>query len=210
MAKRFTYDDIRNLDASEVGKMSEADIKNLLAQARKKYDVRSRLLKRVREKTYSPAMDKMESYYTDLGRQPIEDISRNRAYNELFNIQQFFRSKTSDIKGAQEVARQQDIRLFGADSIGRAKHRMTVDQRTKFWNLYDDFTAMSPSAESIYGYQNMWTELAAIIVEQPNLLDDKMAVFDTLKARLRSSQDEKEKGFDRGATTFSGTWDNFD
>ena len=97
MAKRFTYDDIRNLDASEVGKMSEADIKNLLAQARKKYDVRSRSLKRVREKTYSPALDKMESYYTDLGRQPIEDISRNRAYNELFNIQQFFRSKTSDI-----------------------------------------------------------------------------------------------------------------
>lgn len=35
MAKRFTYDDIRNLDASEVGKMSEAEIKNLLAQARK-------------------------------------------------------------------------------------------------------------------------------------------------------------------------------
>ena len=207
MAERFTYDSIRNLDAAEVGKMSESEIKSILEKARKKYDIRKKSLKRVENQTFSPALEKMESYYSEVGRSPVSELSRNRAFNELFNIQAFFRSKTSDVKGAEEVARKQDIQLFGADKAGRAKHRMTTAERTKFWDLYDEFTNYSKTAETAFGYQNIWSELATIVVDQPYLLNDKLAVMNLLESRLRHEKSERREGFDKDTTTFSGRWD---
>lgn len=207
MIRRFTYQSIRDLDAAEVGKMSESEIKDILEKARKKYDVRKKSLKRVEKKTFSPALEKMESYYSEVGRAPVSELSRNRAFNELFNIQAFFRSKTSDVKGAEEVARKQDIQLFGADKIGRAKHRMTTAERTKFWDLYDEFTNYSKTAETAFGYQNIWSEIATIVVEQPYLLDDKLTVMNLLESRLKHEKSERREGFDKDNTAFSGRWD---
>lgn len=53
--KRFTIADIQNLDAAEVGKMSEVELKELLRQARKKMDIRGKTFTRASDEVYSPA-----------------------------------------------------------------------------------------------------------------------------------------------------------
>ena len=68
MAKRLTYDDIRNLDPAKISKMSKPEVVSLLKQVRKKYDVRAKKLDNVSEKIYSPAKEKMEAYYEAAGR----------------------------------------------------------------------------------------------------------------------------------------------
>ena len=207
MAKRLTYQQIRELDPAEVGKMSTEDLRNLLGEARKKYSVRAKSLKRVSDKIYSPALEAMERYYEDVGVQSTEKVSRNRAYNELFNIRQFFNAKSSDIKEARKINIEQDKMLFGVTKSGRAKFRMDTKQRKKFWDLYDDFTEFSKTAETAFGYQNLWSELATIVVEQPYLINDKLAVFNLLENRLNHEKSERREGFDKDNTAFSGSWD---
>ena len=207
MAKRLTYQQIRELDPAEVGKMSTEDLRNLLGEARKKYSVRAKSLKRVSDKIYSPALEAMERYYEDVGVQSTEKVSRNRAYNELFNIRQFFNAKSSDIKEARKINIEQDKMLFGVTKSGRAKFRMDTKQRKKFWDLYDDFTEFSKTAETAFGYQNIWSELATIVVEQPYLINDKLAVFNLLENRLNHEKSERREGFDKDNTAFSGSWD---
>ena len=65
MAKRLTYQQIRELDPAEVGKMSTEDLRNLLGEARKQYSVRAKSLKRVSDKISSPALEAMERYYEE-------------------------------------------------------------------------------------------------------------------------------------------------
>ena len=207
MAKRLTYQQIRELDPAEVGKMSTEDLRNLLGEARKKYSVRAKSLKRVSDKIYSPALEAMERYYEDVGVQSTEKVSRNRAYNELFNIRQFFNAKSSDVKEARKINIEQDKMLFGITKSGRAKFRMDTKQRKKFWDLYDDFTEFSKTAETAFGYQNIWSELATIVVEQPYLINDKLAVFNLLENRLNHEKSERREGFDKDNTAFSGSWD---
>ena len=207
MAKRLTYQQIRELDPAEVGKMSTEDLRNLLGEARKKYSVRAKSLKRVSDKIYSPALEAMERYYEDVGVQSTEKVSRNRAYNELFNIRQFFNAKSSDVKEARKINIEQDKMLFGVTKSGRAKFRMDTKQRKKFWDLYDDFTEFSKTAETAFGYQNIWSELATIVVEQPYLINDKLAVFNLLENRLNNEKSERREGFDKDNTAFSGSWD---
>jgi len=207
MAKRLTYQQIRELDPAEVGKMSTEDLRNLLGEARKKYSVRAKSLKRVSDKIYSPALEAMERYYEDVGVQSTEHVSRNRAYNELFNIRQFFNAKSSDVKEARKINIEQDKMLFGVTKSGRAKFRMDTKQRKKFWDLYDDFTEFSKTAETAFGYQNIWSELATIVVEQPYLINDKLAVFNLLENRLNHEKSERREGFDKDITAFSGSWD---
>ena len=207
MAKRLTYQQIRELDPAEVGKMSTEDLRNLLGEARKKYSVRAKSLKRVSDKIYSPALEAMERYYEDVGVQSTEHVSRNRAYNELFNIRQFFNAKSSDVKEARKINIEQDKMLFGITKSGRAKFRMDTKQRKKFWDLYDDFTEFSKTAETAFGYQNIWSELATIVAEQPYLINDKLAVFNLLENRLNHEKSERREGFDKDNTAFSGSWD---
>ena len=207
MAKRLTYQQIRELDPAEVGKMSTEDLRNLLGEARKKYSVRAKSLKRVSDKIYSPALEAMERYYEDVGVQSTEHVSRNRAYNELFNIRQFFNAKSSDVKEARKINIEQDKMLFGVTKSGRAKFRMDTKQRKKFWDLYDDFTEFSKTAETAFGYQNIWSELATIVVEQPYIINNKLAVFNLLENRLNHEKYERREGFDKDNTAFSGSWD---
>ena len=84
---------------------------------------------------------------------------------------------------------------------------MDTKQRKKFWDLYDDFTEFSKTAETAFGYQNIWSELATIVVEQPYLINDKLAVFNLLENRLNHEKSERREGFDKDNTAFSGSWD---
>nr|DAH26622.1 MAG TPA: hypothetical protein [Caudoviricetes sp.] len=209
--KRFTIADIQNLDAAEVGKMSEVELKELLRQARKKMDIRGKSFIRVHDEVYSPAFTGMIEYYLNNGMPDIDRMSRNRAYNELFNIQRFFNAKTSTVEAARKFNKEQDIMLFGKTKYGSPTFRMDSSQRKSFWSLYEDFIGCSPTADTIYGYQNIWSELASIIVEDPGILnyENKTRIYERLRQRLNNDKSERREGFDIEYSTFSGQWDNF-
>lgn len=209
--KRFTIADIQNLDAAEVGKMSEGELKELLRQARKKMDIRGKTFTRASDEVYSPAFTGMLEYYRNNGMPDIERMSRNRAYNELFNIQSFFNAKTSTVEAARKFNKEQDMMLFGKTKYNSPAFRMDASQRKIFWSLYDDFTGYAPTADTIYGYQNIWSELASIVVEDPGILnyENKTAIYEKLRQRLNNDKSERREGFDTEYSTFSGRWDNF-
>lgn len=51
--------------------------------------------------------------------------------NYIHRFQSFFNAKSSTVKGWQEIARRQDIELFGADYIQKPKYAYTKDENGK-------------------------------------------------------------------------------
>lgn len=79
------------------------------------------------------------------GKQPkLNEMSRNKLLLEYFRYSKFFKDQTSSEKGIREVNRAQDIRIFGEDTRGMPKRKMTNDERLEFWNLYEEFRNQYP------------------------------------------------------------------
>lgn len=208
---RVTYKYIKNLDIASLGKMSKKDVVQLLNQVRHKFNIRQGQFEKAGKNVYSPALEKMEEYYKENGTTPPSKISRNKAINEISNIQEFFNSKTSDVKGAREVMRQQDIRIFGETASGRPQHRMTVEQRTKFWSLYNEFTSTYKNAEAIFGSNKIQQYLGQMSIKKKGRFsqtgmsaEDLQSIFDDLGANEEDEGDDYFHG-----NVFSGRGDDY-
>lgn len=151
MARKITYAKIKSMDATEISKLSQKEAAEMLRQFREKFRYRQKAFDRAGKNVYSPALEKMEGYYDRNGVQSPESMNVNRIRSELFHIQEFFNSKTSDVKGAREVMREQDARIFGTNDRGAPAKRMTIEERTKFWSVYEEFLKTYKNAEAIYG-----------------------------------------------------------
>lgn len=151
MAKRITYDKLKSMSASEISKLSQKEAAETLRQFREKFRYRQKAFDRAGKNVYSPALEKMDNYYERNGVQSPESMNVNRIRSELFHIQEFFNSKTADVKGAREVMRNQDASIFGVDSKGRPLKRMSIEERTEFWATYEEFLKTYKNAEAIYG-----------------------------------------------------------
>lgn len=207
---RVTYDYIRNIDPASLGRMNKSQVIELLKKVRQKYQTRAKSLDRVSDKVYSPAKEKMDDFYESSGKKSPSRITRNQAINEILHIQDFFNAKTSDIKGAQEVMREQDIRIFGQSRSGRPKHRMTVEQRAQFWAKYNEFLNTYKSAEYIYGSGKIQQYLGDMFIKASKAGKD-MEGFnpDEFKMLLENLDDEDEEYYDDGEpNVYSGKWDS--
>ena len=150
MAKRLTYDRLKKMSPSEIGKLSKSQTADLLRQFREKFKMRERQFARAGKNVYSPALEKMQNYYESAGTQSTETMSRNRMQSELFRIQEFFNSETAEVKNARRVMREQDARIFGVNEKGNPLHRMTIEERSKFWSLYEEFMRSKPQYNNPY------------------------------------------------------------
>lgn len=151
MARRITYAKLKSMDASEISKLSQREAAEMLRQFREKFQYRQKAFDRAGKNVYSPALEKMEGYYERNGVQSPESMNVNRIRSELFHIQEFFNSKTADVKGARKVMRDQDASIFGVDSKGRPLKRMSIEERTEFWSTYEEFLKTYKNAEAMYG-----------------------------------------------------------
>ena len=153
MARKITYSRLKNMTASEISSLNTKDgsAQEMLHQFREKFRYRQKAFDRAGKNVYSPALEKMESYYDRNGVQSPETMNVNRIRSELFHIQEFFNAKTGDVKGARKVMRDQDASIFGVDSKGRPLHRMTIEERTKFWSVYEEYLKTFKNAEAKYG-----------------------------------------------------------
>lgn len=200
MAKRLTYDRLRKMSPSEIGKLSKSQTADLLRQFREKFKMRERQFARAGKNVYSPALEKMQTYYESAGNQSTEKMSRNRMQSELFRIQEFFNSETSDVKNARRVMRDQDARIFGTNAKGNPIHSMTIEERSKFWAVYEEHMKMRPQDNNPYMSGKIQQWLGEVTIS--NRKD-----FNILKAlnELQQKIEEGEPEYDSfGFNIFSG------
>ena len=209
--KSITYEEIRKLSPTELGKMSKSQLSDLLRKVRVKTQTRLEQLEKVSNTVYSPAAE-MLWQHTQFKNTPTSKMSRNQVLGELFAHQSFHSAKTSTVQGARKVQREQDIRLFGETSSGRPKYRMTVKQRHKFWAIYDEFNRTYKNKEYLYGSNRIQQALADMMkgsrIKSENTLN--MEDFDELLRTLEDSfkEEQEEQGdyeFD-DANVYSGRW----
>lgn len=195
MAK-ITYAKLKSMSATEISKLNQAEAADLLKQFREKLTYRERAFKRAGKNVYSPALEKMRDYYDRNGVQSPESMSVNRLRSEMFHIQEFFNSKTADVKGAREVMREQDARIFGVSAKGVPLKRMTREERDRYWATYDEFLRTYKNAEAIYGSDKIQQYLGEMTIEGRNQSGFKkgsiglIKQLNTLSAKLRDNRGE--------------------
>lgn len=164
MARKITYSRLKSMTETEISKLSTKDgsAQEMLRQFREKFRYREKAFNRAGKNVYSPALEKMEDYYDRNGERSPEKMTVHQIRSELFHIQEFFKSKTGDVKGAREVMREQDIRIFGENSRGNPVKRMTMEERTKFWSVYEEFLSTYKNAEAIYGSEKIQQYLGSL------------------------------------------------
>ena len=111
-------------------------------------------------------MEKMKDFYEDRGKNAPSRMNMNQMRNEVFKLQEFFEAETSTVPGARRVQAEQDRRIFGTDSRGRAKNRMTVEERTDFWKVFEEYKKMSQNAKQgarDFDFKVLTTKLRKVI-----------------------------------------------
>lgn len=194
MARRITYAKLKSMEASEISKLNQKEAAEMLRQFREKFQYRQKAFDRAGKNVYSPALEKMENYYERNGVQSPESMNVNRIRSELFHIQEFFNSKTADVKGAREVMRNQDASIFGVDSKGRPLKRMSIEERTEFWATYEEFLKTYKNAEAMYGSDRIKQFLGDIMKgnkARKNMFSSGLTErFNALNTMLRESEGE--------------------
>lgn len=92
----------------------------------------------------------------------LSSLSRNQLIHEVSKYSQFLKSETSSVKGIRRVNREQDKLIFGTDSRGRAKHRMTNEEREKYWALYNEYIASDRASRFKYGSERLLNIVGAV------------------------------------------------
>lgn len=166
MARKITYSRLKTMSSSEISSLSTKDgsAQEMLRQFREKFRYRQKAFDRAGKNVYSPALEKMEDYYERNGVQSPETMNVNRIRSELFHIQEFFNAKTGEVKGAREVMREQDARIFGTNERGTPLKRMTIEERTKFWSVYEEYLKTFKNAEAMYGSERIQQFLGDITI----------------------------------------------
>lgn len=195
MAK-ITYAKLKSMSATEISKLSQSEAASLLEQFREKLHYRENAFKRAGVNVYSPALEKIHDYYDRNGVQSPKTMNVNKIRSELFHIQEFFNSKTGDVKGAREVMREQDARIFGASAKGVPLKRMTREERDRYWATYDEFLRTYKNAEAIYGSDKIQQYLGEMTIEGRKQEGFKKGAIglirqlNTLSAKLRENRGE--------------------
>ena len=88
---------------------------------------------------------------------------------ELSRLNDFFNSQSSTVKGAQEIARKQDIRIFGPSESNPniPAKRMTREERIKFWSVYNEYSRSDAYESRFYlRYRDIQEELGNVVLSK--------------------------------------------
>lgn len=206
--KTITYEEIRKLSSTELGKMSKSQLADLVRRIRVKNQIRLEQLEKVHS-VYSPAYEKLMGFYEVNGEKDPSKMTRNQILGEIYASQSFHSAKTSTVAGAREVAREQDIRIFGSTPSGRPKARMTKDQRARFWAIYAEFTRTYKNMEYLYGSNRIQQALGEMMKGGKTKTRGSLSVedFETLLNILSESQEEEQGDYEfDDANVYSGRW----
>ena len=187
--KRLSLQSFKKMSQEDIKGLSRKEAQNILREARNLYYKRAATLEKYVGKGnfYSPAYENpgfqnkkgeqkgmgIKAWYESKESQgKISAPSKTKiadAKAELSRLNAFFNAQTSTVKGTQEVARKQDIRIFGPSETNPniPAKRMTREERVKFWSVYNEYaTSDAYEARFYLRYRDIQEELGNVILSK--------------------------------------------
>ena len=206
MARKITKRSFLKLDPSQIGKLKAPELRELLRGVRNLFTQQEKTFKSYAKTVYSPAMEKMRDFYEDRGKNAPSRMNMNQMRNEVFKLQEFFEADTSTVPGARKVQAEQDRRIFGTDSRGRPKKRMTVEERTDFWKVYEEYKKMRPA--DVLEQSNIVQQAIGQILIESDKIDFSMETFNKLIEKVDGRRQrfnwEMDVNYDGTGSVFTG------
>ena len=205
MAK-ITKRSFLKFDPSQIGRLKAPELRDLLRGARNLFNQQEKTFKRYEKSVFSPALDKMKDFYEDRGKNAPSRMNMNQMRNEVFKLQEFFEADTSTVPGARRVQAEQDRRIFGTDSRGRAKNRMTVEERTDFWKVFEEYKKMRPA--DVLEQSNIVQQAIGQILIENDKIDFNMETFQKLMDKVEGQRQrfnwEMDVSYEGTGSVFTG------
>lgn len=198
MAKRkqTQAEKIASIPVENIAKMTNKDRKTLEKYVR---ILRSGYKRRVqsfaKKGLISHAQIALEGTIPDKKQVQLTKMTRNQLILEIARYSKFFNDVTSSEAGIKKVNKAQDIRLFGADKRGRPKYTMSQEERTRFWQLYEEYQNQNPSKFVNYGYNTIQQAITEMTLRGNELTSENLVVLmDKLDNILEKSYFEQNLG----------------
>jgi len=192
---RLTKKSFQKMSASDIGKMKSPELRELIRGARQLYMSQDKVFKRYESSVYSPSREKMQDFYEEYGKKSPSRMNMGEMRREAFRLQEFFEAETSTVPGARRVQSEQDKRIFGTTKSGRAKKRMNLEQRKKFWSAYNEFKNLKNETYiRNMGSNTVMQTLAEIMMESASAYDVDFSIelFNNLEIRLEERRQYEE------------------
>ena len=203
---RITKRSFLKLDPSQIGKMKSPELRELLRGVRNLFNQQEKTFKRYEKSVFSPALEKMRDFYEDRGKNAPSRMNMNQMRNEIFKLQEFFDADTSTVPGARRVQAEQDRRIFGTDSRGRAKNRMTVEERTNFWTVFEEYKKMRPA--DVLEQSNIVQQAIGQILIENDKIDFNMETLQKLMDKVEGQRQrfnwEMDVSYEGTGSVFTG------
>ena len=203
---RITKRSFLKLDPSQIGKMKSPELRELLRGARNLFNQQEKTFKRYEKTVFSPALEKMRDFYEDRGKNAPSRMNMNQMRNEVFKLQEFFDADTSTVPGARRVQAEQDRRIFGTDSRGRAKNRMTVEERTNFWAVFEEYKKMRP-ADVLEQSNIVQQAIGQILIENDKIdfnMETLQKLIDKVEGQRQRFNWEMDVSYEGTGSVFTG------
>ena len=203
---RITKRSFLKLDPSQIGKLKAPELRELLRGVRNLFTQQEKTFKRYEKTVFSPAMEKMKDFYEDRGKNSPSRMNMNQMRNEVFKLQEFFEAETSTVPGARRVQAEQDRRIFGTDSRGRAKNRMTVEERTDFWKVFEEYKKMRP-ADVLEQSNIVQQAIGQILIENDRIdfnMETLQKVMDRVEGQRQRFNWEMNVDYEGSGSVFTG------
>ena len=204
---RITKRSFLKLDPSQIGKLKAPELRELLRGVRNLFTQQEKTFKRYEKTVFSPAMEKMKDFYEDRGKNAPSRMNMNQMRNEVFKLQQFFEAETSTVPGARRVQAEQDRRIFGTDPRGRAKNRMTVEERTDFWKVFEEYKKMRP-ADVLEQSNIVQQAIGQILIENDKIdfnMETLQKVMDKVEGQRQRFNWEMDVDYEGSGSVFTGS-----
>lgn len=204
---RITKRSFLKLDPSQIGKLKAPELRELLRGVRNLFTQQEKTFKRYEKTVFSPAMEKMKDFYEDRGKNSPSRMNTNQMRNEVFKLQEFFEAETSTVPGARRVQAEQDRRIFGTDSRGRAKNRMTVEERTNFWTVFEEYKKMRP-ADVLEQSNIVQQAIGQILIENDKIdfnMETLQKVMDRVEGQRQRFNWEMDVNYEGSGSIFTGS-----
>ena len=114
---------------------------------------------------------------------------------------------TSTVPGARRVQAEQDRRIFGTDSRGRAKNRMTVEERTDFWKVFEEYKKMRP-ADVLEQSNIVQQAIGQILIENDKIdfnMETLQKVMDRVEGQRQRFNWEMDVNYEGSGSVFTGS-----
>lgn len=131
-----------SIDPTQLSHMKRVDAIPLLKQVRSLFKKQASTFEK-NPSVYSWAYEKMREWYKDHGEVKLNSMKRVDAVAELSRLQDFFKAKSSTLKGSKELLEEQSKRIFGVDEKGKPLYKMNTEQSRSYWALYKEYESLA-------------------------------------------------------------------